>query len=74
MEGMTVRDYAIQQGITIGTAYRRLWEGHVHATKFYGRWLIEPEEDVRAHSAAPEALRSDRAKNSRAAKVVSGGI
>jgi hypothetical protein len=42
MKGMTVRDYAIQQGITIGTAYRRLWEGHVHATKFYGRWVILP--------------------------------
>jgi hypothetical protein len=43
MEGMTVRDYAIQKRITMGTAYRRLWEGRVRAKKFLGRWLILPE-------------------------------
>lgn len=42
MEGITLRDYAIQEGITMGTAYRRLWEGRVQATKFYGRWVILP--------------------------------
>lgn len=63
MERMTLRDYAIQEGITMGTAYRRLWEGRVGATKFYGRWLIEAK-DVRARSAVPEAPRSDRETNS----------
>jgi hypothetical protein len=63
MEGMTVRDYATQEGITLGTAYRRLWEGRLNASKFDGRWLIEPE-GVRAHPAVPEAPRSHRATNS----------
>ena len=67
MEGMTLRDYALQEGITMGTAYRRLWEGRVRATKFYGRWLIDPE-GVHEHSAGPEALRSDHVKNSALAK------
>jgi hypothetical protein len=42
MERMTVREYAAKEGITLGTAYRRIWEGQVRAEQFYGRWLISP--------------------------------
>jgi hypothetical protein len=44
MEGMTVREYATKEEITLGTAYRRIWEGQVKAEQFLGRWLISPDE------------------------------
>ena len=40
---LTVREYARQQGITIQTAYRRIWDGQVKATQILGRWLVSPE-------------------------------
>lgn len=43
MKGMTVREYALKEGITLGTAYRRIWEGSVKAEQLLGRWLILPE-------------------------------
>jgi hypothetical protein len=42
-EEVTVRDYARSQGITIQTAYRRIWDGRVPARQIYGRWLITQE-------------------------------
>ncbi len=45
MDGaMTVREYAAKEGITLGTAYRRIWEGQVKAEQLYGRWLISPKD------------------------------
>lgn len=41
---LTVREYARQEGITIQTAYRRIWEGQVKAEQFLGRWLISPDQ------------------------------
>ncbi len=41
---LTVREYAAREGITLGTAYRRIWEGQIKAEQFYGRWLISPAE------------------------------
>jgi hypothetical protein len=41
-QALTVREYAAKEGITLGTAYRRIWEGQVKAEQFYGRWLISP--------------------------------
>jgi hypothetical protein len=41
---LTVREYAAKEGITLGTAYRRIWEGQITAEQFYGRWLISPAE------------------------------
>jgi hypothetical protein len=43
MEEMTVREYAAREGISIGAAYRRVWEGRVNAKQLYGRWLITPD-------------------------------
>jgi hypothetical protein len=41
---LTVREYARQEGITIQTAYRRIWDGQVKAKQILGRWLICAEE------------------------------
>jgi len=41
-ESLTLRQYATQEGISLGTAYRRIWEGKVSAKQVLGRWLIEP--------------------------------
>jgi hypothetical protein len=38
---MTVRQYAAREGITLGTAYRRVWAGQVNASQFFGRWVIQ---------------------------------
>ena len=43
-EPLAVREYAVKEGITLGTAYRRIWEGQVSARQVYGRWLISPNE------------------------------
>lgn len=40
---LTVREYARQEGITIQTAYRRIWDGQVSATQYLGRWLISAD-------------------------------
>jgi len=42
MKSMSVRSYAIKEGVSLGTVYRRLWEGRIDATKRDGRWLILP--------------------------------
>jgi len=43
-EVITVREYAARKRITLGTAYRRIWAGQVHAQQFFGRWLIRDLE------------------------------
>jgi hypothetical protein len=43
MEQMTVREYASVERISLGTAYRRLWEGRVKGVKIDGRWVIALE-------------------------------
>ena len=40
---LTVREYARQEGITIQTAYRRIWDGQVNARQILGRWLVSPD-------------------------------
>ena len=45
-EELTVRDYARSQGVTIQTAYRRIWDGRVPARQIYGRWLITQDRSV----------------------------
>jgi hypothetical protein len=42
---LTLREYASRERITLGTAYRRIWEGKVHATQVFGRWLISPRAE-----------------------------
>jgi len=42
-EGLTVREYARKEGITIQAVYRRLWEGRVKGKQFLGRWLVCPD-------------------------------
>ncbi len=41
---LTVREYARQEGISLQTVYRRLWQGEIQAQQFLGRWLISPEK------------------------------
>ena len=42
-EGLTVRQYARQEGISIQAAYRRLWEGRAKGKQILGRWLVCPD-------------------------------
>jgi hypothetical protein len=56
MERITVRQYAVKEGVTLGTAYRRIWEGQIKAEQFYGRWLISPDEKPEATVREPETL------------------
>jgi hypothetical protein len=57
-EPLTVREYAMKEGVTLGTVYRRIWEGQVAARQMYGRWLIflgnGAEQDGSAATAQPE--------------------
>ena len=50
---LTVREYARQEGITIQTAYRRIWDGQVKAKQILGRWLICPDATERPQSVDP---------------------
>jgi hypothetical protein len=55
-EEMTVRMYAAREEISLGTAYRRLWQGQIRARKIYGRWVIsEPraESDTKSEVSDP---------------------
>jgi hypothetical protein len=45
-EALTLRQYANQEGISLGSAYRRVWEGRVSAKQVLGRWVIEPKKDA----------------------------
>jgi len=44
MSFMTVREYALKERITLGSAYRRIWEGRVDAHQLLGRWVINPDD------------------------------
>lgn len=57
MNEITVRDYARKEGITIGTAYRRLWEGQVRAIKVLGRWVVQSEEAATEDVSTPSQIR-----------------
>jgi hypothetical protein len=46
-EGLTVREYAKQEKITIQATYRRIWEGRLKAKQILGRWLVYPESKER---------------------------
>lgn len=46
-ESLTLRKYAAQEGISLGTAYRRIWEGKVAAHQILGRWVIEPKNETK---------------------------
>jgi hypothetical protein len=50
MRVMTLREYAQQEGITIGTAYARIWNGKVQAKRVDGRWQITPPDPQSAGS------------------------
>lgn len=45
---LTLREYAKQEGITIQSAYRRIWDGRVEAERVLGRWLITPSAEINA--------------------------
>jgi hypothetical protein len=42
-ETLTLREYARQQGITLQSAYRRIWNGKVPAERLDGRWIISAD-------------------------------
>jgi len=56
---MTVREYAIVERISLGTAYRRLWEGRARGTKVDGQWQILP----RTPGGAAEAVNPELPRN-----------
>lgn len=43
---MTVREYARQHRISLGSAYLRIWEKRVRAMKIDGRWSILPNDST----------------------------
>lgn len=40
MTGLSVREFALREGLSLGSVYRRLWQGQLNATKVDGRWVI----------------------------------
>lgn len=48
---LTLSEYAREQGVTLQTCYRRVWQGQVRAEKVLGRWLIEPPDKEPAPTA-----------------------
>jgi hypothetical protein len=58
---IALREYAQREGITIGAAYLRVWNGRVQSEKRYGRIFVNPEPQAiskQEHDAAqhPAAL------------------
>ena len=54
MRTMTLKEYAKQEGITIGAAYARIWNGKVAAERVDGRWQIPlPNPIAAAHTSGP---------------------
>lgn len=56
---LSVREYAKQQGITICTAYRRVWQGDVPAEQILGRWFVQPPEGKEESKSAAEGTAQD---------------
>lgn len=54
---LSVREYANQEGITICTAYRRVWQGQVPAEQILGRWFITPPEKKEKSEPAAQPAR-----------------
>jgi hypothetical protein len=52
-DSLTLRQYATQEKISLGTAYRRIWEGKVSAKQILGRWLIEPAQQCETEELQP---------------------
>jgi hypothetical protein len=48
MKAMAVREYATKERISLGSAYRRIWEGRVQAHQVLGRWVITPDHPSQA--------------------------
>jgi hypothetical protein len=59
---LTVREYATREGITLGTAYRRIWAGQVYAQQFFGRWLIRDLEPSTLPKTKPSNAGTHRRK------------
>jgi len=59
MSGISIREYAENEGISLGTAYRRVWEGRASATKRDGRWVILTGTPGRN----PDSVERDGAEN-----------
>ena len=43
MTTLTVREYAREEGITLQSVYRRIWQSQIQAQRIYGRWLISTQ-------------------------------
>ena len=54
VEPMTIRTYAAREEISLGSAYRRVWQNQVDAMKIDGAWQIF---SVGAHGAPQEGGR-----------------
>jgi hypothetical protein len=50
-DGLTVREYARREGITIQSAYRRIWDDKVEAKQILGRWLVAAPDKEAAGAA-----------------------
>jgi hypothetical protein len=45
-QGLTPRQYAEREGITLQTTYQRIWQRKVEAQKVLDRWIITRAEEV----------------------------
>jgi len=54
MNGISIREYALQHNRTMNAVYRRVWEGRLAARKVDGKWRIletKPTEVPKSHEA-----------------------
>ena len=57
MDGLSVRQFALKEKLSLGSVYRRLWQGQLRATKLDGRWLILSETAGRGNTGVDGEVR-----------------
>lgn len=57
---LSVRDYALQRGLTLHTVYMKLWGGQLQGVKRDGRWqiLLRPDQTRSLVSTSPSSAAS----------------
>ena len=57
---MTLREYCKKEGITLGSGYRRIWNGLVPAVRVDGRWLIVAADENNSEPSSAHEAEEDR--------------
>lgn len=66
MDSLSVREFALKEKLSLGSVYRRLWQGQLNARKEDGRWVIVAS-DCRPCKADSLQLESERSERHRCA-------